>query len=168
MCLLHTAVFGAWISWGTISARGGKKRRGECNLGRSGFLKIGFLFEKEETEVLLHWKLEALKKLSIDFKRERETSICCSTYLCIHWLLLICALPGDWTRNFGVSGMMLQLTELPGQSLEAVFNQMHDSWCLPVWWPLTVPSWRWCFLSVKQVDTTLWKEMLNINITNYC
>ena len=35
---------------------------------------------------------------------ERETSICCSTYLCIHWLLLVRALTGDLTRNLGVSG----------------------------------------------------------------
>ena len=37
--------------------------------------------------------------LLIDFRkreegRERETSICCSTYLRIHWLLLVCALTG--------------------------------------------------------------------------
>ena len=25
-------------------------------------------------------------------EKETKTSICCSTYLCIHWLLLICAL----------------------------------------------------------------------------
>ena len=36
--------------------------------------------------------------------RERETSICCSTYLCIHWLILVCALTGDRTRNLGLSG----------------------------------------------------------------
>ena len=28
----------------------------------------------------------------------------CSTYLCIHWLLLVCSLIGDWTHNLGVSG----------------------------------------------------------------
>ena len=27
--------------------------------------------------------------------RQRKTSICCSTYLCIHWLILVCALTGD-------------------------------------------------------------------------
>ena len=27
--------------------------------------------------------------------RERETLICFSTYLCIHWLPLVCALTGD-------------------------------------------------------------------------
>ena len=34
---------------------------------------------------------------------ERETSICCFTYLHIHWLLLVCALTGDQTCNLGVS-----------------------------------------------------------------
>ena len=33
-----------------------------------------------------------------------ETSICCSTYLCIHWLLLILVLTRDWTHNLGVLG----------------------------------------------------------------
>ena len=37
-------------------------------------------------------------------ERKRETSICCSTYLCIHWLILTCALTGDQTHNLGVSG----------------------------------------------------------------
>ena len=47
------------------------------------------------------------KFLLIDFldrgrKRERETLIC-STYLCIHGLLLLCALTGVQTCNLGVS-----------------------------------------------------------------
>ena len=33
--------------------------------------------------------------------RERETSICCSTYLCIHWFILECAMIGDQTCNLG-------------------------------------------------------------------
>ena len=39
--------------------------------------------------------------LLIDFferEKERETSICCSTHLLIHWLILVCALP-DWGSN---------------------------------------------------------------------
>ena len=28
--------------------------------------------------------------------RERETVICCSAYLCIHWLILVCAVTRDW------------------------------------------------------------------------
>ena len=40
------------------------------------------------------------------FEREtdRQTSICCSTYLCIHWLILVCALTGFRIHNFGISG----------------------------------------------------------------
>ena len=34
--------------------------------------------------------------------RERKTSIYCSTNLCIHWLILLCALMRDWTRNLGI------------------------------------------------------------------
>ena len=37
-------------------------------------------------------------------ERDRETSICCSTGLCVHWLILVCALTGDRTPNLGVSG----------------------------------------------------------------
>ena len=33
---------------------------------------------------------------------EREWLICCSTYLCICWLILACALTGDQTCNLGV------------------------------------------------------------------
>ena len=29
--------------------------------------------------------------------------ICCSTYICIHWLLLICTLTGDRTHSLGAS-----------------------------------------------------------------
>ena len=36
-------------------------------------------------------------------EKEREKSICCSTYLCICWLLLACVLTRDWTHNLGVS-----------------------------------------------------------------
>ena len=37
-------------------------------------------------------------------EREREASICCSTYLYIHWLILICFLTRDETCNLGVLG----------------------------------------------------------------
>ena len=37
-------------------------------------------------------------------ERERETPVCCSIYLCINWLLLVCALTGAQTRNLGISG----------------------------------------------------------------
>ena len=37
-------------------------------------------------------------------ERKREASICCSAYLCIHPLLLVCALIGDQTCNPGILG----------------------------------------------------------------
>ena len=36
-------------------------------------------------------------------ERETETLIYCSTYLCIHWLIVVCALNGDQTLNLGIS-----------------------------------------------------------------
>ena len=30
-------------------------------------------------------------------EKERKTSICCSTNWCTHWLLLVCAVTGNWT-----------------------------------------------------------------------
>ena len=36
-------------------------------------------------------------------QKERETSVCCSTYLCIYWLILLCP-DRDQTHNLGVSG----------------------------------------------------------------
>ena len=44
------------------------------------------------------------KERQRETERERETLIYCSTYLCIHWLLLACALTRDGTCNPGVSG----------------------------------------------------------------
>ena len=37
-------------------------------------------------------------------EREKEILICCSTYLCIHWLILVCAPTRDRTHNRGVLG----------------------------------------------------------------
>ena len=36
--------------------------------------------------------------------RQIDTPIYCSTYLCIHWLILVCALTRDQTHNLGVLG----------------------------------------------------------------
>ena len=37
-------------------------------------------------------------------EKERETLMCYSIPLCIHWVILVCALTGDWTRNLGLLG----------------------------------------------------------------
>ena len=47
-------------------------------------------------------------------KKERETLICCSTYLCICWLILVCALTGDPTCNLGVH-VLTSWATWPGQ-----------------------------------------------------
>ena len=51
----------------------------------------------------------------------RKTSICCPTYLCIHWLLLVCALTRDQTHNLGVLGQCSnQLSCLTRAKLEGL------------------------------------------------
>ena len=54
-----------------------------CLQSRASFKKIFF-----------NWLLE----------RERVTSNLTSPYLCIHWLILVCALTGDQTHNLGILG----------------------------------------------------------------
>ena len=57
----------------------------------------------------LIWEKEGEEREKGGEERERERHFlskkyCCSTYLCIHWLILVCALMGDQTCNLGVSG----------------------------------------------------------------
>ena len=41
-------------------------------------------------------------------EERRHRNICCSTYLCIHWLIFVCALTGEQTHNkIGISGQRL-------------------------------------------------------------
>ena len=54
-------------------------------------------------------------------KIERKTLICYSTYLYVHWLLLVCSLTRDWTCNLNISGQC-STTELPGQGIPHVFE----------------------------------------------
>ena len=64
----------------------------------------------------------------VDFfflEREKEkSSIYCSTDVCTHWLIPVCALPGDQTCNPGVIWTMLQPTEPPGPGCYC-FNICH-------------------------------------------
>ena len=48
-------------------------------------------------------------------ERERERDFCSSTYLCIHWLLLECSLPGNQTCNFGISGQWSNQLSYPAR-----------------------------------------------------
>ena len=47
-----------------------------------------------------HYSLKFL--LIVERGREREILVCCSTYLCIHWLILVFALIGDQTQNLAI------------------------------------------------------------------
>ena len=49
-------------------------------------------------------------------EREKETSICYSTYWCIHWLILVCALTGDWTHKLGVLGRCCNNLSCPARA----------------------------------------------------
>ena len=64
------------------------------------------------------------------FSREREEgreiekqSICCSTYLCIHWLISVCALTGDRTHNLGALGWPSNLLSYLGRVLFIFIKQ---------------------------------------------
>ena len=49
-----------------------------------------------------------------------ETSICCSSYyLCIYWLILVCALIRDQTCNFGTQGQCSNQLNYPARASEA-------------------------------------------------
>ena len=54
--------------------------------------------------LLIFFKKLILEREKGQEKERKETSICCSTHLCIHWLLLVGALTGVWTRNLGILG----------------------------------------------------------------
>ena len=59
---------------------------------------------------------------------EKETSICCSTYLCIHWLILACALTRDRTCNLGI-------WEQRGNQLSYLATVSYTHLTLPTnWW----------------------------------
>ena len=66
--------------------------------------------------------LERERKGEEEGEKEREREmICCSTYLCIHWLILVGALTRDGTHNLGVlRGCSNQLT-CPARAIYAYF-----------------------------------------------
>ena len=53
---------------------------------------------------------------------QRETSICCSTYSRIQWLLLVCALTRDQTPKLGVSGQCSNQLSYPARAILKFFN----------------------------------------------
>ena len=64
-------------------------------------------FKKQFSEHITETERSDLLFFYLWWERERETSSCCSTYLCIHSLIFVCALTGDRTCNLGVSGAAL-------------------------------------------------------------
>ena len=66
-------------------------------------------------------------------EREREREICCSTYLCIHWLLLVCSLTWDLTHNLGIWGWHSNCLSYPARtdfSLSVVLTTLTNlSFC---------------------------------------
>ena len=65
-------------------------------------------------------------------KRERETSVCCSTHLCIHWFILACALTGDQTNNLSVSGWCSNQLSYPARAAEIlIMLTYHRASCWP-------------------------------------
>ena len=61
-------------------------------------------------------------------ERERERSICCSTYLCIHWLILWCALTGNQTGNCCISRQRYNQLSYTARAFFPFFNWIV---CLP-------------------------------------
>ena len=54
-----------------------------------------------------------------------KTLICCFTYLCIHWLLLVCALARVWTHNLGVLGWHSNQLSYPAKGLSESYFLCH-------------------------------------------
>ena len=61
-------------------------------------------------------------------KRERETLLCCYTfYLCIHWLILVCALTRDQNRNHGMLGWCSNQLSWPARAYCLYFLPQFSS-----------------------------------------
>ena len=61
------------------------------------------------------------------FEQGRETSICCPTYLCIHWLILVCAPPGiELTTLAYRDDALTSWTTWPGPPMHFQFSAFVD------------------------------------------
>ena len=56
--------------------------------------------------------------------------ICCSTYLCIHWLFLVCVLTRDRTRNLGLAGWHSTQLSYPARATIRLFKNSLQFSCL--------------------------------------
>ena len=78
---------------------------------------------------LLHKGTFLLKRnlfFNIDIRevgeRETETLICCSTFLCIHCLILVCALTKNWICNLGISEPCCNQLSYPARAKKTLFQ----------------------------------------------
>ena len=75
--------------------------RGRQGTDLKGCVVHGFYSEFNGKSLLLsrndiiQFTLFCIDSRERERKGEREREICCSTYLCIHWLILVYALTGD-------------------------------------------------------------------------
>ena len=86
--------------------------------------------------------------------REKETSVCCSIYWFIHWLILLCALTRNWTSNLGVSGqcsnqlsywaraLLVTYLQLIRTNIKRVRVQIARNACIKMFFSL---SYKWIF-----------------------
>ena len=94
------------------------------------------------------------------FKRERkeeikrETLICCSTYPCIHLLLLVCVLTGDRTHKPCVSGQCSNLLSYLASTMLLLFDSHSKS----EWQMFVLPLYRWENQAQSEVLDNLWPE----------
>ena len=66
--------------------------------------------------------------IDLFFFFEKERNICCYTYLCLNWLILISALTGDRTHNFGVSGQCSNQLNYPARAGCQVLHLISGDW----------------------------------------
>ena len=71
--------------------------------------------------LFIHFFRETKERRGGERERDRQTLICCSTYLCIHWLILVCALIGYQTHNLGVLGWCPNQLSYPARASWAGF-----------------------------------------------
>ena len=114
------------------------------------------------------------KKKSIDFRegRERETLICCFTYLSIHWLILVCAPTGDRTLKLGYMGWSSNQLTCPARagsllsyslfSFPILWSYGSDLHCLSDW--LLAPAFSvFPIISCSTLDTQFLLPQRNLS-----
>ena len=87
------------------------------------------------------------------FERERETSVCCFTYLCTHWLLLICTCTRNQTCNLGIWGQRSNQLSYPARPNGVLLLMAWKRTLYSI--PLFVLSSEWFSQALRKIDT-LW------------